>query len=143
MTDNWSIVEPCFDLKTARAYEGLFTQGSGYLHVRGSLEEHLLDDPQNLAYTRMPASVTAEKLPAGKLKWGTYVPGVFGKHPLLNNEMINLPFFIGMAPRVAGEKLDGPLTKLKTWMEEQHAALVAAILVILGLMLLYKGIHGL
>ena len=106
MADNWSIVEPSFDLKTARAYEGLFTQGSGYLHVRGSLEEHLLDDPQNLAYTRMPASVTAEKLPAGKLKWGTYVPGVFGKHPLLNNEMINLPFFIGMAPRVAGEKLD-------------------------------------
>jgi len=118
MTDNWSIVEPCFDLKTARAYEGLFTQGSGYLHVRGSLEEHLLDDPQNLAYTRMPASVTAEKLPASKLKWGTYVPGVFGKHPLLNNEMINLPFFIGMAPRVAGEKLDMEASRVSEYRRE-------------------------
>ena len=48
-----------------------------------------------------------------------------------------------LAYLVAGEKLDGPLTKLKSWMEEQHAALVAAILVILGLMVLYKGIHGL
>lgn len=48
-----------------------------------------------------------------------------------------------LAYLVAGEKLDGPLTKLKNWMEEQHATLVAAILVILGLMVLYKGIHGL
>lgn len=48
-----------------------------------------------------------------------------------------------LAYAVAGEKLDGPLNKLKNWMEVQHAALVAAILVVLGLMLLYKGIHGL
>ncbi|HTY28669.1 MAG TPA: GAP family protein [Mycobacterium sp.] len=48
-----------------------------------------------------------------------------------------------LAYLVAGEKLDEPLTKLKNWMEEQHATLVAAILVILGLMVLYKGIHGL
>ena len=48
-----------------------------------------------------------------------------------------------LAYLVAGEKLDAPLTRLKNWMEEQHATLVAAILVILGLMVLYKGIHGL
>lgn len=48
-----------------------------------------------------------------------------------------------LAYLVAGEKLDGPLAKLKAWMEEQHAALVAVILVVLGLMVLYKGIHGL
>ncbi|MCI4673735.1 GAP family protein [Candidatus Mycolicibacterium alkanivorans] len=48
-----------------------------------------------------------------------------------------------LAYLVAGEKLDEPLTRLKNWMEEQHATLVAAILVILGLMVLYKGIHGL
>jgi threonine/homoserine/homoserine lactone efflux protein len=48
-----------------------------------------------------------------------------------------------LAYLVAGKKLDGPLTKLKNWMEQQHATLVAAILVILGLMVLYKGIHGL
>lgn len=48
-----------------------------------------------------------------------------------------------LAYAVAGEKLDEPLTKLKNWMEEQHAVLVAAILVIIGLLVLYKGIHGL
>lgn len=45
--------------------------------------------------------------------------------------------------QVAGDKLDEPLTKLKNWMEEQHAALVAGILIVLGLMVLYKGIHAL
>lgn len=48
-----------------------------------------------------------------------------------------------LAYLVAGDRLDGPLNKLKTWMEAQHAALVAVILVILGVMVLYKGIHGL
>jgi len=44
---------------------------------------------------------------------------------------------------VGGEKLDEPLNRLKSWMEEQHAALVAGILIVLGLMVLYKGIHAL
>ncbi len=44
---------------------------------------------------------------------------------------------------VAGERLDGPLARLKDWMEKRNAALVAAILVIIGLLVLYKGIHGL
>ncbi len=48
-----------------------------------------------------------------------------------------------LAYLVAGEKLDEPLTKLKNWMEAQHATLVAVILVVIGLMVLYKGIHGL
>jgi hypothetical protein len=48
-----------------------------------------------------------------------------------------------LAYAVAGERLDGPLARLKDWMERQHAALVAAILVIIGLLVLYKGIHGL
>jgi len=48
-----------------------------------------------------------------------------------------------LAYAVAGDKLDEPLTKLKNWMDEQHAALVAAILVIIGLVVLYKGIHAL
>jgi hypothetical protein len=47
-----------------------------------------------------------------------------------------------LAYLVAGERLDEPLNRLKAWMEEQHAALVAIIFVILGLMVLYKGIHG-
>lgn len=48
-----------------------------------------------------------------------------------------------LAYAVSGDGLDQPLTRLKDWMEAQHATLVAAILVILGLLVLYKGIHGL
>lgn len=44
---------------------------------------------------------------------------------------------------VSGGRLDGPLTRLKEWMEAQHATVVAAILVVIGFLLLYKGIHGL
>ena len=44
---------------------------------------------------------------------------------------------------VAAQLLDEPLRRLKDWMERQHATLVAAILVIIGLLVLYKGIHGL
>lgn len=46
-----------------------------------------------------------------------------------------------LAYAVSGDRLDQPLTRLKDWMEAQHAALVAAILVILGVLVLYKGIH--
>ena len=48
-----------------------------------------------------------------------------------------------LAYAVSGDRLDEPLTRLKDWMEAQHAVLVAAILVILGVLVLYKGIHGL
>jgi len=102
----WTLTETAFRAATARAYEGLFTLGSGYLHVRGSLEEHLEDSPQNAAPMRMPDSVTSEKFGRVKAKWGTYVPGVFGPHPHLNQEMVNLPYFLGLEPHVAGERLD-------------------------------------
>jgi threonine/homoserine/homoserine lactone efflux protein len=48
-----------------------------------------------------------------------------------------------LAYAVSGDRLDEPLVRLKDWMERQHAALVAAILVVLGVLVLYKGIHGL
>jgi threonine/homoserine/homoserine lactone efflux protein len=48
-----------------------------------------------------------------------------------------------LAYAVSGDRLDGPLQRLKEWMEEQHATLVAAILIVIGLLVLYKGIHGL
>mgnify|MGYP002651848295 FL=1 len=48
-----------------------------------------------------------------------------------------------LAYAVAGERLDRPLTRLKDWMERHNAALVAAILTVIGLLLLYKGVHGL
>ena len=48
-----------------------------------------------------------------------------------------------LAYAVAGDRLDEPLSRIKDWMERQHATLVAAILIVIGLLVLYKGIHGL
>lgn len=106
MTHAWAITEPEFAAASGKAYEGLFTLGSGYLHVRGSLEEHLADAPQGVEYTRRPANTTAEKFPTVKAKWGTYVPGVYDEHPTLRHELVNLPWFLGLAPIVDGERFD-------------------------------------
>ena len=43
----------------------------------------------------------------------------------------------------AGERLDAPLDRLKVWMERNHGALVAGILLLIGAALIYKGIHAL
>lgn len=48
-----------------------------------------------------------------------------------------------LAYAVSGDRLDPALTRLKEWMERNHAVLVAAILVVIGLLVLYKGIHAL
>ena len=48
-----------------------------------------------------------------------------------------------LAYAVSGDRLNEPLTRLKDWMERQHATLVAGILIVIGLVVLYKGIHGL
>jgi threonine/homoserine/homoserine lactone efflux protein len=39
-------------------------------------------------------------------------------------------------------RLDASLRRLGDWMEQQHAVLIAGILVVIGLLVLYKGIHG-
>lgn len=43
----------------------------------------------------------------------------------------------------ASHRLDPALERLKDWMEQQHAALVAVILVLIGAMVTYNGIHAL
>ncbi|MEE6178821.1 GAP family protein [Mycobacterium sp. 050134] len=43
----------------------------------------------------------------------------------------------------AGDRLDDALERLKVWMEQNHAALLAVVLVLIGLMVLYNGIHAL
>jgi threonine/homoserine/homoserine lactone efflux protein len=48
-----------------------------------------------------------------------------------------------LAFAVSGDRLVEPLQRLRDWMERQHAVLVAGILVVIGLLVLYKGIHGL
>ena len=56
--NGFEIVEDGFDQDKNKYYEGIFTQGNGYFHVRGSFEEGLADAPQNEVYTRTMKSVT-------------------------------------------------------------------------------------
>lgn len=48
-----------------------------------------------------------------------------------------------LAYQIAGARLDAPLHRLKAWMEANHGALLAAILIFIGGVLLYKGLHSL
>lgn len=48
-----------------------------------------------------------------------------------------------LAYAVSGDRLDPTLVTVKDWMEEHTGALVAAILVVIGALMLYKGVHGL
>lgn len=43
----------------------------------------------------------------------------------------------------AGDRLDGALERLKAWMEANHDAMMAVILFLIGLLVLYNGIHAL
>lgn len=66
---------------------------------------------------------------------------------------ISLVFFVAvtassvaipvLAYAAAGDRLDPALARLKDWMEQHNAGLVAVILIVIGLMVLYKGIHAL
>ncbi len=122
MTEGWTITQTGFRRETAKAYEGLFTLGSGYLHVRGSLEEPLDDAPQNETYWRLPANVTAEPMRHPVSKVGTYVPGIYARHPLLNNELINLPCFLGLVPSIDGERLNLDRCDVRDHLRTLHLA---------------------
>jgi kojibiose phosphorylase len=88
------------------AWESLFTQGSGYLQIRGSFEEKLEDSPQNIEYVRSTTNVSAEKFIEQNARWGCYIPGIYSPHPVFNNEITNLPFPLGIDLYVSGERLD-------------------------------------
>jgi len=111
-TPPWTIETTVFDPLTARHYEGLFTQGSGYLHLRASLEEPLACAPQTGEPLRTPGNVTAEVFSDLPSRRGTYVPGVFADHPLLGHEMVNLPAFHLLTLSVEGEVLDAGCSDL-------------------------------
>ncbi len=59
---------------------------------------------------------------------------------LVAGSSVTLPV---LAYAFSGDRLDDALTRLKDWMEKQHAVLVAGILIVIGLLVLYKGIHAL
>jgi hypothetical protein len=48
-----------------------------------------------------------------------------------------------LAYAAAGHRLDDTMGRLKDWMDKNNAALLAGILVVIGLMVLYNGIHAL
>ena len=89
----WCITEEKFSIDTNKHFEGLFTQGNGYMHVRGTFEEGLPGTAQDEEYMRLPVNVTLEKQRHPISRWGTFIPGIVGKHPLLKEEIINLPYF--------------------------------------------------
>ncbi|AIC72834.1 Protein of uncharacterised function (DUF2910) [Mycobacteroides abscessus] len=43
----------------------------------------------------------------------------------------------------AGHRLDDAMRRLRDWMDKNNAALMAAILIVIGVMVLYNGIHAL
>ena len=47
-----------------------------------------------------------------------------------------------VAYAILTSRLDAPLRRLGEWMERQHTVLVAGLLVVIGVLLLYKGIHA-
>jgi len=48
-----------------------------------------------------------------------------------------------LAYAAAGNRLDEPMARLKDWMEQNNAALLAAILLVIGLMVVHNGVHAL
>lgn len=83
---------------------------------------------------------------AAGLAIGGARPGIADSWPaaaffvLLSASTVLVPILGYLA---ASECLDPALNRLKDWMEQQHAALLAVILVLLGAMVVYNGIHAL
>ncbi|MBE5907776.1 MAG: glycoside hydrolase family 65 protein [Lachnospiraceae bacterium] len=102
----WCLTEEGRDPRLSKYYEGLFTQGNGYMDVRASFEEGLASVQQDREYERKPANVTLEAHVEEESNWGTYIPGVVGRHPYLMTEMINLPYFFDLQLEWEGERLD-------------------------------------
>lgn len=102
----WLIQNYIYNPEDNKHYEGAFTQGNGYVNIRGSFEEDLDGATQNDIYWRLPANVTLEKARHSKSKWGVYVPGIYGVHPILGEEIVNLPYFLGVNLYFDSERLD-------------------------------------
>ncbi|MGV0624435.1 GAP family protein [Mycolicibacter minnesotensis] len=58
----------------------------------------------------------------------------------LSGSSVALPILGYLA---ASDRIDPALNRLRDWMQQQHAALVAVVLVFIGAMVVYNGIHAL
>lgn len=104
--DEWTVTQTEWGAATNKAWEGLLAQGNGYFHVRGSFEEGLRDDPQNLEYERKMESVTVETPAHSLTRQGVYAPIITGFHPEVRQTVINLPWFADVRITVDGEAFD-------------------------------------
>lgn len=100
-----------YSTRNNKHFEGAMTQGNGYLNLRASFEEDLEGEVQNEKYWRLPANVTLESIRNPVSKWGMYVPGVYGRHPILGEELVNLPYLPGINLYCGNEKFDMGLSK--------------------------------
>ncbi|NQT59995.1 MAG: glycoside hydrolase family 65 protein [Bacteroidetes bacterium] len=99
------VVEEIYKKSTALNFESMFTQGNGYIHTRGTLEEKYHSGDEDREYLRKPFNVTVEEFPETDYQAGTYIPVIVGPHPLLNTVSINLPGFWGFKLTWNGESL--------------------------------------
>ncbi|MSS85421.1 glycoside hydrolase family 65 protein [Actinomycetaceae bacterium WB03_NA08] len=106
LLDDWHVTQTHWDLGTNRAWEGLLTQGNGYLHLRASFEEGLLDHPQNVEYERKMESVTVEVAAHQTTRQGVYIPAITGEHPAVRETVLNLPWFADIRISADGEQFD-------------------------------------
>lgn len=122
----WCIEETSFNDKTNKHFEGVFTQGNGYMSMRGSFEEGLQEAFQNEEYMRQINGTESENPSHLLSKCGTFIPGIFGKHPTLNEVIINLPYMLDMHFELDGEKLDmqkSSISNYKRWIDLRDGSL--------------------
>lgn len=100
-----------FSTEDNKHFEGAMTQGNGYMNLRASFEEDLDGEEQGERYWRLPANVTLEKIRNPVSKWGLYVPGIYGKHPILGEELVNLPYLPGINLYCHNERFDMRLSR--------------------------------
>ena len=106
MDNTFILRETEFAIDKNMHYEGAMTIGNGYINLRGAFEEGLDSQQQDLEYIRIPANVTLEKAKKTQSKFGTYIPGVTGNNPLLNEVIVNLPHILNFTLVVDGENMD-------------------------------------
>ena len=123
---DWLVVEDAFAIGANRHYESIFALGTGYLSTRASIDEGFADDGQAIEYDAFPGNTTLLDIPAGKSKWGTYMPVLAARHPFRRMGLVNLPYYLGLVPVVDGEKLDlerSAVTGYRRWLDLRSATL--------------------
>jgi len=123
---NWNFTEEKFDIANNRHYESIFALGSGYMTTRASIEEGFESDDQSMEFERVMDNTTLQTIKSAKSKWGTYMPVVQAWHPNLKVGIVNLPYYLGLAVYVDGEKLDLEISKIsayRRWLDLKTATL--------------------